>query len=107
MNQEVPDIQAGFRKGKGTRDQISSIRWIIEKQENSRKISAIASLTTLKPLSVWITTNWKIMKEMGISNHLTCLLSNLYASQEATVRTGHGIMGWFQFGKGVHEGYIL
>ena len=71
------------------------------KQGNSRKTSTSASLTMLKPLAVWITTNWKILKEMGIPEHLTCLLRNLYAGQEATVRTGHGTMDWFQIGKGV------
>ena len=71
------------------------------KQGNSRKTSTSASLTMLKPLTVWITTNWKILKEMGIPEHLTCLLRNLYAGQEATVRTGHGPMDWFQIGKGV------
>ena len=71
MNQELPDAQAEFRKGRGTRDQISNIHWIIEKkQENSRKISISASVTSLKPLTVWITANWKILKEMGISDHL-------------------------------------
>ena len=64
-------------------------------------------MTTLRPLTVWITTNWKILKEMGISDHLTCLLRNLYAGQEATVRTGHGTTDWFQIGKGVHQGSIL
>ena len=78
-----------------------------EKQESSRKASTSASLTTLKPLTVWITTNWKILNEMGIPDHLTCLLRNLYPSQEATVRTVHGKMGWLQIGKGVHQGYIL
>ena len=90
MNCELPDVQAEFRKGRGTRDQISNIRWIIEKQESSRKTSTSALLTMPKPLTVWITTNWKILKEMGIPDHLTCLLRNLYAGQEATVRTGHG-----------------
>ena len=78
-----------------------------KKQESSRKTSTSASLTTLKPLTVWITTNWKILNEMGIPDHLTCLLRNLYPSQEATVRTVHGKMGWLQIGKGVHQGYIL
>ena len=64
-------------------------------------------MTTLKPLTVWITTNWKILKEMGVPDHLTCLLRNLYESQEATVRTGHGTMDWFQIRKGVHQGCVL
>ena len=79
----------------------------LEKQEPSRKISISALLTMPKPLTVWITINWKILKEMGIPDHLACLLRNLYAGQEATVRTGHGTTDWFQIGKGVHQGYIL
>ena len=79
----------------------------LKKQESSRKTSTSASLTTLKPLTVEITTNWKILKEMGIPDHLTCLLRNMYAGQEATVRTGHGTTDWFQIGKGVHQGCIL
>ena len=72
-----------------------------------RQTSTSASLTTLKPLTVWITENWRILQEMGIPDHLTCLLRNLYAGQEATVRTGHGMMFWFQIGTGVHQGCIL
>ena len=78
-----------------------------KKQNNSRKTSTSVSLTTLKPLTVGITTNWKIPQEMGIPDHLTCLLRNLNAVQEATVRTGHGTIDWFQIGKGVHHGCIL
>ena len=78
-----------------------------KKQESSRKISISALLTMPKPLTVWITINWKILREMGIPDHLTCLLRNLYAGQEATVRTGHGTADWFQIGKGVHQGCIL
>ena len=78
-----------------------------KKQESSRKTSISALLTILKPLTVWITINWKILKEMGIPDHLTCLLRYLYASQEATFRTGHGTMDWFQIGKGVRKGCIL
>ena len=70
-----------------------------KKQESSRKTSISALLTMPKPLTVWITTNWKILKEMGIPDHVTCLLRNLYAGQEATVRTGHGTTDWFQIGK--------
>ena len=76
-------------------------------QENSRKTSISALLTMPNPLTVWIKTNWKILKEMGIPDHLTCLLRNLYAGQEATVRTGHGTTDWFQIGKGVRQGCIL
>ena len=78
-----------------------------KKQDSSRKTSISALLTMPKPLTVWITINWKIVKEMGISDHLTCLLRNLYAGQEATVRTGHGTTDWFQIGKGVHQGCIF
>ena len=78
-----------------------------KKQENSRKTSISALLTMPKPLTVWITINWKILKEMGIPDHLTCLLRNLYAGQEATVRTGHGITDWFQIRKGVRQGCML
>ena len=78
-----------------------------KKQESSIKTSTSALLTMPKPLTVWITTNWKILKEMGIPDHLTCLLRNLYAGQEATVRTEHGLLDWFQIGKGVYQGCIL
>ena len=78
-----------------------------KKQESSRKTSTFALLTMPKPLTVWIMTNWKILKEMGIPGHLSCLLRNLYAGQEATVRIGHGTTDWFQIRKGVHQGYIL
>ena len=88
----------------------SSGSW--KKQESSRKTSISALLTMPKPLTVWITTNWKILQEMGIPDHLTCLLRTLYAGQEATVRTRHGTLlfkneHWFQIGKGVHQGCIL
>ena len=79
----------------------------LKKQESSRKTSISALLTMPKPLTVWITINWKILQEMGIPDHLTCLLRNLYAGQEVTVRTGHGKTDWFQIGKGVHQGCIL
>ena len=77
------------------------------KQESSSKTSTSALLTIPKPLTVWITANWKILKEMGIPDHLTCLLRNLYADQEATVRTRHGTTDWFQIGKGVRQGCIM
>ena len=77
------------------------------KQGNSKNASISASLTMLKPLTVWITTNWKILHEMGKPDHLTCLLRNLCAGQEATLRTGHGTTDWFQIGKGVCQGFIL
>ena len=79
----------------------------LKKQESSRKTSISALLTMPKPLTVWITTNWKILKEMGLLDNLTCLLRNLYAGQEAIVRTGHGTTDWFQIGKAVHQGCIL
>ena len=78
-----------------------------KKQESSRKTSISALLTMPKPLTVWITINWKILKEMGIPDHLTCLLRNMYASQQVIVRTGHGTTDWFQIGKGVRQGCIL
>ena len=78
-----------------------------KKQKSSRKTSISALLTMPKPLTVWLTINWKILKEMGIPDHLTCLLRNLYAGQAATVRTGHGTTDWFQIGKGVRQGCIL
>ena len=79
----------------------------LKKQEDSRKTTISASLTMLKPLTVWITTNWKILQEMEILDHLICLLRNLYAGQEVTVRTTHGKIDWFQIGKGVYQGCIL
>ena len=106
MNQELPDIQAGFRKGRGTTGQIASIQWIIEKAREFQN-STSASLTMLKPLTPWITINWKILQKIGIPDHLTCLLRNLYAGQEATGRIRHGTMDWFHIGNGVHKGCIL
>ena len=110
MNTEIPDVQAGFRKGRGTRDQIANISGSSKKQESFRVFllpSISALLTMPKPLTVWITINWKILKEMGIPDHLTCLLRNLYAGQESTVRTGYKATEWFQIGKGVRQGCIL
>ena len=102
MNYELPDVQADFRKGRRTRYQIANIRWIIEQAREFQKNICFCFIAF-----VWITTNWKILQEMGISDHLTCLLRNLYAGQEATVRTGHGTMDWFQNGKGACQGHIL
>ena len=93
MNCELPDVQGGFRQGRGTRDQIANILWIIKKAREFQKKTS-PSLTTLKPLTVWITTNWKILKEMRIPDHLTCLLRNLYVGQGATVRILHGTTDW-------------
>ena len=93
VNQELPDVQAGFRKDRRTRDQNANIRWILAKARDSRKTSTSALLTTPKPLTcVDHNKLWEILQEMGIPDHLTCLLRNLYASQVATVRTGHGTM---------------
>ena len=106
MNCELPYAQAGFRKGRGTRDQIANIHWIIKKAREFQKNIYFCFIDYAKAF-VWITINWKILKEMEIPDHLTCLLRNLYAGQEATVRTGHGTTDWFQIGKGVHQAYIL
>ena len=106
VNCELPDVQAGFRKGRGTRDQIANIHWIIEKARECQKNIYFCFIDYAKAF-VWITINWKILKEMGIPDHLTCLLRNLYADQEAIVRTGHGTTDWFQIGKGVHQGCVL
>ena len=89
MNQELSDVQAGFRKGRGTRDQIANICWIIEKATEFQKIIYFCFIDYAKPLTMWVSTNWKILQEMGLPDHLTCLLRNLYAGQEATVRLGH------------------
>ena len=107
VNPRLPDVQAGFRKGTGTRDQIVNICWIIEKARNFQKTSAFALLTMPKALTVWITTNCGKFLEMRIPDNLTCLLRNLYEGQEETVRTWHGTTDWFQTGNGVCQGYIL
>ena len=107
MKQELPDVQAEFRKGRGTRDKIPNICWVIKKQGSSRRTSTSALLTTPNSLTLWVTANWKILKEMGIPDHLTCLLRNLGSGSKATVRTRHGTMDWFQIGKRVHQGCIL
>ena len=108
MNCELPDVQAGFRKGKGTRDQIANIRWIIEKAREFQKNIYFCFIDYAKAFDcVDHNKLWKILKEMGIPDHLTRLLRNLYAGQEATVRTGHGTTDWFQVGKGVCQGCTL
>ena len=108
MNYELPDIQAGFRKGRGTREQIGSIHWIIKKARDCQKNIYICFIDYAK---TWDYADhnklWKILKEMGIPDHFTCHLRNLYTGQEATVRTGHGKTDWFQIGKGVRQGCIL
>ena len=108
VNCEYPDVQADFRKGRETRDQIVSIPWIIEKARNFQKNIYFCFIDYAKAFGCMGHNKlWKILKEMGIPDHLTCLLRNLYASQEATVRTGHGTTDWFQIGKGVRQGCIL
>ena len=108
MNHELPDFQAGFRKGRGTRYQIANIRWIIEKPREFQKNIYFCFIDYAKTFDcVDHNKLWEILKEMGIPDHLTCLLRNLYAGQEATVRTGHGTTDWFQIRKGVSQGYIL
>ena len=108
MNHELPDVQAGFRKGRGTRDQIANIRWIMEKPREFQKNIYFCFVDYAKAFDcVDYNKLWKILKEMRIPDHLTCLLRNLYAAQEATVRPGHGTTDWFQIGKGGHEDCIL
>ena len=106
MNRELPDVQAGFRKGRGSRDQIANIHWIIEKAGEFQKNIYFCFIDYVKAFD-YVDHNklWKILKEMGISDHLTCLLRNLYAGQE--VRSEHGTTDWFQIGKGVSQGCIL
>ena len=108
MNRELPDVQAGFRKGRGTRDQIANIHWIIKKAREFQKNIYFCFIDYAKAFDcVDHNKLWKILKDMGIPDYLTCLLRNLYAGQEATVRTGYGTMGWFQTGERVRQGCIL
>ena len=108
MNRELPDVQAGFRKGRGTRDQIANIHWIMEKAREFQENIYFCYIDYAKAFDCADHNKvWKILKEMGIPDHLTCLLRNLYAGQGATVRTGHGATDWFQIGKGVRQGCIL
>ena len=108
MNRELPDVQAGFRKGRGTRDQIANICWIMEKAREFQKNIYFCFIDYAKAFDcVDHNKLWKILKEMGIPDHLTCLLRNLYADQEATVRTGHGTTNWIQIEKGICQGCIL
>ena len=108
MNCELSDVQTGFRKGRGTRAQIANICWIVKKAREFQKNIHFCFIDYDKAFD-YVDHNklWKIWKEMGIPDHLTCLLRNLYAGQEATVRTRHGTIGWFQIGKGVHQGCVL
>ena len=113
INRELPDGQAGFRKGRGTRDQIANIPWIIEKARKFQKniyfcfIDYAKAFDCVNHTHTHKITLCKILKGMGIPDHLTCLLRDLYAGQEATLRTGHGITDWFQIRKGVSQGYVL
>ena len=108
MNHELPDVQAGFRKARRTRDQIAKTHWIIKKAREFQKNIYFYFIDCAKAFD-YVDHNklWKILEEIGIPDHLTCLLRNLYAGQEATVRTGHGTTHWFQIGKGVRQGCIL
>ena len=108
MNRKLPDVQAGFRKSRGTRDQIANILWIIEKAREFQKSIYFCFIDYAKAFDcVDHNKLWKILQERGISDHLTCLLRHLYAGQETTGRTGYGPTDWFQIGKGVHQGCIL
>ena len=108
VNHEFPNVQTGFRKSRGTRDQIANIHWIIEKARKFQKNIYFCFTDYAKAFDC-VDRNklWKILKEMGIPDYLTCLLRNVYASQEATVRTRHGTTDWFKIGKGVRQGCIL
>ena len=108
VNCELPDVQAGFRKGRGTRDQIANICWMIEKARESQKNIYFCFIDYAKACDCVDHNNlWKSLQEMGIPDHLTCLLRNLYAGQEVTIRIGHGTTDWFQIGKGIRQGCIL
>ena len=108
VNHELPDVQAIFRKDRGTRDQIANIRWIIKKANEFQKNIYFCFIDYAKAFDCMDHNElWKILKEIGISDHLTCLLRNLYAGQKSTIRTRHGTADWFQIGKGVHQGHIL
>ena len=108
VNWELPDVQVGFRKGTGTRDQIANIHWIIEEAKEFQKNTYFCVIDYTKTFDcVDHNKLWKLLQKMGIPDHITCLLRNLYAGQEATVRTRHGTTDWFQVGKGVRQGYRL
>ena len=108
MNRELPDVQAGFRKGRGTKDQIANICWIIKKAREFQKNIYFCFTDYAKAFDcVDHSKLWKILQEMGMPGHLNFLLQNLHAGQEAAVRTGHGTTDWFQIGKGIHQGCIL
>ena len=108
VNHEIPDAQAGFRKGRGTRDQVADIRWIMEKAREFQKNIYFCFIDYAKAFDcVDHNELWKILQEMGKPDHLTCLLRNLYDSEEATVRTGYGTKEWFKIEKGIRQGCIL
>ena len=108
VNRELPDVPTGFRKDRGTRDQVANIHWIIKKAKEFQKNIYLCFIDNAKAFdSVDHNRLWKILKKMGIPDHLNCLLRNPYADQDATVRTGHETTDWFQIGKGVHQGCIL
>ena len=107
VNQEIPDVQAGFRKGRGTRDQIANIHWTIKKAKEFQKNIYFCFIDYAKAFDCVDHKLWKILQEMGIPDHLTCLLRNLHAGQESTVRNGHGTTDWSQTGKGVYQRCIL
>ena len=108
VNWKLPDVEVGFRKGRGTRDQIANICWIMRKASEFQKNIYLCFTDYTKVFDCMDQKKlWKILKDMGIPKHLTCLLKNLYTGEEATVRTGHGTTDWFKTGKGVHQGSIL
>ena len=109
VNRELPDVQAGFRKGRGTRDQIANIHWMIKKKKREFQKNIYFCFIDYAKAFDCVDKNklWKILQEMGIPDHLTCLLRSLYAGQEATVRTGHETTDWIQIGKGIRQGCIL
>ena len=108
MNQELPDVEAGFRKGKGAREQVANIRWIIRKEREFQKNIYFCFIDYARAFDcVDHDKLWKILQEMGIPDHLTCFMRNMYAGQEAAVRTRHGTMDWFQIEKEVHQSSIF
>ena len=108
INRELPDVQAGFRKGRGTRDQIANIRGVIEKAREFQKNIYFCFIDYAKVFDcIDHHKLWKILQETGIPDHLTCLLSNLHAGQDATVRTGHGTTDRFQVGKGIQQALLI
>ena len=107
VNHELPDFKLDLEKAEESEIKLATSAGLLQKEKSSRKSSTSALSTMPKPLTVWVTITWKILKEMGVPDHPTCLLRNLYAGQEATVRTGYGTTDWFQIGKGVRQGCIL